>query len=41
MSSALDRVFEAYRVSEHDFRTAFEDFRERYDSRRLRPSLLS
>jgi hypothetical protein len=25
--STLDRVFEAYRISEHDFRTAFEDFR--------------
>ena len=25
--SALDRVFEAYRASEHGFRTAFEDFR--------------
>ena len=24
--SALDRVFEAYRASEHGFRTAFEDF---------------
>ena len=24
--SALDRVYEAYRASEHDFRTAFEDF---------------
>ena len=24
--SALDRVFEAYRASEHDFRTVFEDF---------------
>jgi hypothetical protein len=28
--SALDRVFEAYRTSEHDFRTAFEDFRDHF-----------
>ena len=26
--SALDRVFEAYRASEHGFRTALEDFRK-------------
>jgi len=26
--SALDHVFEAYRASEHDFRTASEDFRD-------------
>jgi hypothetical protein len=32
--SALDRVFEAYRASEseHGFRTAFKDFRDRFDS---------
>jgi hypothetical protein len=28
--SALDRVFEAYRASEHDFRTASEDFRDHF-----------
>jgi hypothetical protein len=41
--SALDRVFEAYRASEHDFRTAFEDFRHRSNSvlfRLLRPSIM-
>ena len=38
--AALDRVFEAYRADENRFQTGFEDFRERYDSRRLRPSLL-
>jgi hypothetical protein len=29
--SALDRVFEAYRASEHGFRTAFEDFRGHFN----------
>jgi hypothetical protein len=29
--SALDHVFEAYRASEHDFRTAFEDFRDHFN----------
>jgi hypothetical protein len=39
--SALDRVFEAYRVSEHDFRTVFEDFHQLSNSvlhRLSRPS---
>jgi hypothetical protein len=30
--SALDRVFEAYQASEYGFRTAFKDFRDRFDS---------
>jgi hypothetical protein len=34
--SALDRVFEAYRASEHDFRKAFKDYR-RFHKRRLVP----
>jgi hypothetical protein len=41
--SLLDRVFEAYRASEHDFRTAFEEFRGSFNSvllRLLRPSIL-
>jgi hypothetical protein len=41
--SALDRVFEAYRASEHGFRTAFKDFRDRFDSlltRLFRPKLV-
>ena len=41
--SALDRVFEAYRASEHGIRTALEDFHSRFNSRffRLsRPSIL-
>jgi hypothetical protein len=38
---ALDRVFEAYRASEHDFRTVFEDFhRFRRLNRLFRPSIL-
>ena len=40
--SSLDRVFEAYRASEHGFWTAFEDFRDHFDSlpnRLLRPSI--
>ena len=40
--SALDRVFEAYRASEHGFRTALEDFRQRSNSvrsRLFRPSI--
>ncbi|OBG17993.1 hypothetical protein A5765_05075 [Mycolicibacterium celeriflavum] len=37
---ALDRVFEAYRANETSLLTGFEDFRARYDSRRLRPSFL-
>ncbi len=41
--SALDRVFEAYRASEHGFRTASDDFRHRSNSmlfRLLRPSIM-
>ena len=41
--SALDRVFEAYRASEHGFRTAFEDSHDHVNSVRymfFRPSLL-
>ena len=39
--SALDRVFEAYRASEHDFRTVFEDFHRFHKLNRLfRPSIL-
>ncbi len=41
--SALDRVFEAYRASEHDFRTAFENCRDYSNSRLVRllpPSIL-
>jgi hypothetical protein len=34
--SALDRVFEAYRASEHGFRTVFKDYR-RFDKGRLLP----
>jgi hypothetical protein len=34
--SVLDRVSEAYRASEHDFRTAFEDFRDHFNSVRFR-----
>jgi hypothetical protein len=40
--SALDRVFEAYRASEHGFRTAFKDFHGHFtsvSSRLLRPSI--
>ena len=38
--SALDRVFEAYRASEHGFRTVFEDFhRLRKLNRLVRPSI--
>jgi hypothetical protein len=40
---ALDRVFEAYRASEHDFRIALEDFRGHSNSaviRLLRPSIM-
>jgi hypothetical protein len=29
--SALDRVFDAYRASEHDFRMVFDDFRDHFD----------
>jgi hypothetical protein len=36
--SALDRVFDAYRASEHGFRTAFEDS-HRLNKRLLRPSI--
>ncbi|WP_082973725.1 sulfotransferase family protein [Mycobacterium sp. E2327] len=35
--SALDRVFETYRVSEHGFRTAFEDFHRLHRLWRLVP----
>jgi hypothetical protein len=39
--SALDRVFEAYRASEHDFGTVFEDFHHfRRFNRLFRPSFL-
>jgi hypothetical protein len=38
--SALDRVFEAYRASEHGFRTASEDFRHNFNNVLLRPSIL-
>jgi hypothetical protein len=39
--SALDRVFEAYRASEHGFRAAFEDFhRFRKLFRLIRPSIV-
>ena len=39
--SALDRVFEAYRASEHGFRTVFEDFHRFHKLHRLfRPSIL-
>jgi hypothetical protein len=34
--SALDRVFEAYRASEHDFRTASENCRDLFNSRLVR-----
>jgi hypothetical protein len=38
--SALDRVFEAYRSSEHGFRTVFQDFRRLHKLNRLiRPSI--
>ncbi|WP_373121604.1 sulfotransferase family protein [Mycobacterium marinum] len=35
----LDRIFEAYRASEHDFRTAFEDFRHNHNGVLFRPSI--
>lgn len=41
--SALDHVFEGYRASEHDFRTAFDNCRDYSNSmlfRLLRPSIL-
>jgi hypothetical protein len=39
--SELDRVFEAYRASEHGFRTAFEDSRDLHKHYRLlRPSII-
>ena len=39
--SALDRVFEAYRASEHGFRTVFQDFRRFHKLNRLiRPSIM-
>jgi hypothetical protein len=37
--SALDRVFEAYRASEHGFRTAFEDFHRHKPNPLIRPSV--
>jgi hypothetical protein len=37
--SALDSVYEAYRASEHDFRTALENFRDLLKSRLFRPSI--
>lgn len=40
--SALDRIFDAYRRSEHDFRTALDDFRAQTNSiarRVFRPSI--
>ena len=40
--SALDRVFEAYRASEHTFRTALENFRRFHQLNRLiRPSIVN
>jgi hypothetical protein len=39
----LDRVFEAYRASEHAFRTALEGFRDRFNRllfRLFRPSVV-
>jgi hypothetical protein len=40
--SALDRVFEAYRASQHGFRTAFEDFHRLHKFNWLiRPSILN
>jgi hypothetical protein len=39
-ASALDRVFEAYRASEHGFRMASEDFRRNFNNVLLRPSVL-
>jgi hypothetical protein len=39
-ASALDRVFEAYRASEHGFRTAFADFRHNFNNVLFRPSML-
>jgi hypothetical protein len=40
--SAPDRVFEAYRASEHGFRTAFEQFQRFYKLNWLvRPSILN
>ncbi|WP_231744909.1 sulfotransferase family protein [Mycobacterium sp. IS-1590] len=38
---ALDRVFEAYRASEHVFRTAFEEFRSIHNRNRLIPPLIA
>jgi hypothetical protein len=38
--SGLDRVFEAYRASEHAFRTAFEDFRHNFKNPLFRPSVV-
>lgn len=38
--SVLDRVFEAYRADEHGFQTVLKDFRYRYNSRLLPPSVL-
>jgi hypothetical protein len=40
--SALDGVYESYRASEHDFRTASEEFRRRTSNLRsqvLRPAI--
>lgn len=39
--SALDRVFDAYRASEHCFRTALEDYRSLSNRRSLRPHILT
>ncbi|WP_156751981.1 sulfotransferase family protein [Mycobacterium sp. E2497] len=36
---ALDRVFDAYRTSEHAFRVAFEDFRDHHNGVLFRPSI--
>jgi hypothetical protein len=30
-TTTLDRIYEAYRANEHDFRTAFEDYRDHFD----------
>lgn len=38
--SAMDRTFEAYRASEHDFRTIFEDYRSVQSHSSRRPPVL-
>ncbi|MDV3136644.1 sulfotransferase family protein [Mycobacterium sp. 29Ha] len=39
--SAVDRVWEAYRASEHSFRTAVEDFRRAHKRHRVIPSSIA